>query len=77
MLSHNGATPAAVVRLAAGGTRLAESPLDLGTPTKDGRLVAVGHLSIAPLPPGSYELQVAISPGQAETLRTADFTVTN
>ena len=77
VLPRDSAPPAAVVRLVAGGKRLAESPLDLGTPAKDGRLVAVGHLSISPLPPGSYELQVAISPGQTETLRTADFTVTN
>jgi hypothetical protein len=77
IVPHGSPAPAATLRLVAGGKRLAERPLDLGTPAKDGRLVALGHLSLAPLPPGSYELQVAVSPGASEVVRTADFTVIN
>jgi hypothetical protein len=68
--------PAAALRLVTQGKLVAELPLDLGTPAKDGRLVALGHVAINPLPPGSYELRVAVSPGPYEIVRTAAFTVT-
>jgi hypothetical protein len=67
--------PAAVLRLLAQGNRIAETQLDLGAPTKEGRLVALGHLSIAALPSGVYDLQLVISVGQVEVTRSAEFMV--
>src|SRR6185369_16245868 len=42
---------------------LAESAVTLGPMDRDGRLVALGHLPIETLPPGSYDLQVTVSEG--------------
>ena len=75
VVGRGGPTPAAVLRLLAQGNRVAETQLDLGTPTKEGRLVALGHLSIAALPSGVYDLQIVISVGQVEVLRSAEFMV--
>jgi hypothetical protein len=41
----------------------------------DGRLVALGHLPIESLPPGSYDLQVTVSEGDQRVIRSAEFSV--
>jgi hypothetical protein len=54
---------------------LAESPLELGAVGRDGRLVALGHLPIESLPPGSYDLQVTVAEGDQWEIRSAEFSV--
>ena len=75
VVPRGGAAPTAVLRLLAGTNRLAEMPFDVGAPAKDGRLVGLGHLPIAALPPGVYDLQIVVSAGQEQVIRSAEFMV--
>jgi hypothetical protein len=67
--------PAATVRLLLAGKPLAELPFELGTPQKDGRLVAVGRLPLGTVPGGVYTLQVTIGTGAAAQVRETALTV--
>jgi hypothetical protein len=64
-----------VLRLLARNQLLAESPLTLGPMDREGRLVALGHLPIESLPPGSYDLQVTVSEGEQREIRSSEFSV--
>jgi hypothetical protein len=63
------------VRLLVAGKALAELPFELGTPQKDGRLVAVGRLPLSTVPGGVYTLQVTIGTGAAAQVRETALTV--
>jgi VWFA-related protein len=67
--------PHATVRLLVGDKAVAELPFDLGTPQKDGRLVAVGRLPVSAVPGGLYTLQVTIGTGAAAQVRETALTV--
>jgi hypothetical protein len=75
VVATRGSTPTAVLRLFARNQLLVEAPLTLGSTDRDGRLVALGHLPIASLPPGSYDLQVTVSAGEQREIRSAEFSV--
>ena len=75
VLDAKGAMPTATLRLVMRNHLVAELPFSLGTPAKSGRLVALGHISIASLPPGSYDVQVdVVSDGRRE-VRSAEFLI--
>jgi hypothetical protein len=63
------------LKLVAGGKTVAELPFALGEPDKDGRLVALGRIPIAPLPPGGYDLEVTVTAGERREVRSAEFSV--
>lgn len=67
--------PHATVRLLVADKPVAELPFDLGTPQKDGRLVAVGRLPLSAVPGGLYTLQVTIGTGAAAQVRETALTV--
>ena len=67
--------PSATVRLLVADKALAELPFELGTPQKDGRLVAVGRLPLGTVPGGVYTLQVTIGTGAAAQVRETALTV--
>jgi hypothetical protein len=75
VVDTRGPAPGAVLRLLARNQLLAESALTLGPMDGDGRLVALGHLPIESLPPGSYDLQVTVSEGDQRVIRSAEFSV--
>jgi hypothetical protein len=75
VVATRGPAPSAVLRLLARNRLLAESPLALGPVGRDGRLVALGHLPIESLSPGSYDLQVTVSEGDQREIRSAEFSV--
>jgi VWFA-related protein len=75
VVATRGPAPTAVLRLFARTQLLVESPLTLGATGGDGRLVALGHLPIGSLPPGSYDLQVTVSAGEQREIRSAEFSV--
>ena len=75
VVDTRGPAPTAVLRLLARNQLLVESPLTLGPTGKDGRLVALGHLPIDSLPPGSYDLQVTVSEGEQREIRSSEFSV--
>ncbi len=75
VVATHGPAPSAVLRLLARNQLLAELPLTLGPVGGDGRLVALGHLPIESLPPGSYDLQVTVSEGDQREIRSAEFSV--
>ena len=75
VVATRGPAPGAVLRLLARNQLLAELPLTLGPAGGDGRLVALGHLPIESLPPGSYDLQVTVSEGDQREIRSAEFSV--
>ena len=75
MVIAGDAAPTAQLRLLSGNRLIAELPFELGTPGKDGRVVALGHMPITSLPPGSYELQVTVAGGGRREIRSAEFTV--
>ena len=68
-------SPPATVRLLLAGKALAELPFQIGTPQKDGRLVAVGRLPLGTVPGGVYTLQVTIGTGAAAQVRETALTV--
>ncbi len=57
------------------GKMVAELPFALGTPGKDGRLVALGRIPVAPLAPGGYDLEVTVTAGDRREIRSAEFSV--
>ena len=57
------------------GQAVATLPLDLGRPDGSGRLVTLGRLPLASIPPGSYELRVTVTAGDRREVRSAEFTV--
>ena len=65
------ASPHGAVAAEAGNHLVADLPFALGQPAKSGRLVALGHLPIGDLPPGSYELQVTVADGNRREIRSA------
>jgi len=67
--------PVPKVRLLVADKALAELPFELGTPQKDGRLVAVGRLPLSTVPGGVYTLQVTIGTGAAAQVRETALTV--
>jgi hypothetical protein len=75
VLGTRGPAPTAMLRLLARNHLIVESPLALGPAEKDGRLIALGHLPIGSLPPGSYDLQVTVSEGEQREIRSAEFSV--
>jgi VWFA-related protein len=75
VLPTRGPAPTAILRLLARNRLIVESPLALGAAGKDGRLIALGHLPIGSLPPGSYDLQVTVSEGDQREIRSAEFSV--
>ncbi len=75
VVDAKGVMPTAALRLLSGTRLIAELPFDLGTPSKSGRLMALGHLPISSLPPGSYNLQVTVAEGDRRAIRSAEFTV--
>jgi hypothetical protein len=75
VVDGRGPSPTAMLRLLAQNHVLAESPLELGAVGRDGRLVALGHLPIESLPPGSYDLQVTVAEGDQWEIRSAEFSV--
>ena len=70
-----GPAPTATLELRRGAQTLATLPLPSETPAADGRLVLVGRLPLAPIPPGVYELRVLIVQGAETITRTASMTV--
>ncbi len=54
---------------------VAELPFALGTPGKDGRLVPLGRIPVAPLAPGGYDLEVTVTAGDRREIRSAEFSV--
>jgi VWFA-related protein len=75
VLDPKDAVPPASVRLLVNGKAVAELPFALGTPQKDGRLVAVGRLPLNAVPAGIYTLQVTIGAGATAQAREAALTV--
>jgi VWFA-related protein len=67
--------PPATVRLLVSDKAVAELPFELGTPQKDGRLIAVGRLPLGTVPGGVYTLQVTIGTGAAAQVRETALTV--
>ncbi len=76
VVSPDGGTPSATLELVSAGRVLATLPLDLGRSDKDGRLLALGRLPLASIPPGRYELRVTVSAGERREVRTAAFAIT-
>lgn len=75
VLDPTGEVPKSTVRLLVADKVVAEVPFDLGTPRKDGRLVAVGRLPLSAVPGGVYTLQVTIGTGAAAQVRETALTV--
>jgi hypothetical protein len=75
VVATRGPAPSATLRLLARNQLLVESPLQLGQMDRDGRLVALGHLPVGSLPPGSYDLQVTVAEGEQREIRSAEFSV--
>ncbi len=75
VVDPKGPVPPATVRLLVVDKAVAELPFELGTPQKDGRLVAVGRLPLGTVPGGVYTLQVTIGTGAAAQVRETALTV--
>ena len=59
------------------GQQLATAPLEMAAPEPGAnRIQHVGRLPLAQVPPGTYELRIAVSDGKTERSRSAFFTVT-
>ena len=71
-----GPAPAASLELLQNGQSLAKVPLQLAAPAADGRIQQVSRIPIEALPPGSYELRVAVQQGGQPEVRSATFRVT-
>jgi hypothetical protein len=71
-----GQTMSATLALASGTTTIATLPLELGRPDATGRIQQSGQISLAPVPPGTYELRLMVNGGPEPVVRTAGFTVT-
>jgi VWFA-related protein len=71
----NGAAPAAQLEILRQGRSLATLPLPPDTPEPGGRLMMVGRLPLAPLPPGVYDLRVKVTTPAGVIVRQASVTV--
>jgi hypothetical protein len=71
-----GPAPSASLELVQDGQSLAKVPLQLAVPAADGRIQQVSRIPIEALPPGSYELRVAVQQGGQPEVRSATFRVT-
>lgn len=71
----DGPTPAATLDLLQNGTTLVQLPVELAKPDAEGRIQYAAQLPLANVPPGKYELRVAITQGTERTAREATFTV--
>jgi VWFA-related protein len=74
MVVH-GAAPAAQLEIVRQGKSLATLPLPAEAPEPGGRLMLVGRLPLAPLPPGVYELRVNVTTPAGVIVRQASVTV--
>jgi hypothetical protein len=61
-----GAPVQAQLNLIQNGQALAQIPLTLAAPDASGRIQQAGRLPVAQLPPGTYELQVAVKQGTTQ-----------
>jgi hypothetical protein len=57
------------------GETLASVSLPLGKAEESGRLLAIGRVPLAKIPPGKYRLQITIGSGIDARIRTAPLTV--
>lgn len=75
-LAPGAAAPEAkLALLSPSGEALAAVPLELGSADAFGRLLALGWVPLANVPPGRYELQVTIGSGPDANIRKAVLTV--
>lgn len=74
MVVH-GAAPAAQLEILRQGQSLATLPLPADAPEPGGRLMLVGRLPLAPLPPGVYDLRVNVTTPAGIIVRQAGITV--
>jgi hypothetical protein len=71
-----GATaPPATLSLLKAGRTLAAVPLKLGVADATGKLITVGRLPLAGVPPGTYQLQVTVGSGPGARIRATSLTV--
>jgi hypothetical protein len=77
MVLAPGTTPpeAALGLLTSKGETLASVTLPLGKAEESGRLLAIGRVPLAKIPPGKYQLQITIGSGIDARIRTAPLTV--
>ena len=77
MVLPPGTTPpeASLGLLTAKGETLASVSLPLGKAEDSGRLLAIGRVPLAKIPPGKYRLQITIGSGIDARIRTAPLTV--
>jgi VWFA-related protein len=71
LLDPKAPAPAATLTLLAGDAAISSVPLPLPRPDADGRLLAVGRVPTDTIPPGRYELQIAVGDGTSAQLRKA------
>jgi hypothetical protein len=62
--------PSATLELLQKGQSLAQLPLPLDKPDEKGRLLQVGRLPSAAIPPGQYELRITITAGSNKIARS-------
>jgi hypothetical protein len=72
---NEAAPPAKLVLLSKSGEALAAVALSLGTADASGRVLAIGHVPLDKVPPGSYDLQVTVGSGADQHVRRATLTV--
>ena len=63
----------ATLQLASNGQQLAELPLELSAATPQGRIAQVSRIPTEALPPGTYELRIAVRQGQVSATRSTVF----
>jgi hypothetical protein len=67
--------PSTLGLLSSKGETLVTVALPLGTADASGRLLAIGRVPLAKIPPGKYRLQVTVGAGVDARIRTASLTV--
>jgi hypothetical protein len=75
VLQPGATAPPATLALLKDGQTLAAVPLTLGVADAAGKLTAVGHLPLAKVSPGAYQLRVTIGSGPDARVRTTGLTV--
>ena len=70
-----GEAPPATLQISRAGTNLATLPLPAEPPEPGGRLMLVGRLPLAPIPPGTYDLRVVVTTAGGTIARDASVTV--
>jgi hypothetical protein len=75
-LVTTGQAPEASLELRQGGRTLATLPVPVEPPQADGRLMLVGRLPLAQIPPGIYELRVTVRVAAQSVSRATTATVT-